>query len=118
MHLNSRGGGGAAVTGGALGFRQSLAVTVFPFNAGPGTQGYDFEPVTILAATQFPIADGTPTSQMALAAPSNNMNPSGAALGVFSLLFNGSTWDRPFYCPNTSTFSVANTTTQIVPASG
>ena len=33
-------------------------------------------------------------------------------------LFNGASYDRNFYCPNTSTFSVASTTTQVVALSG
>lgn len=36
--------------------------------------------------------------------------------GIYPYRFNGSTWDREFYCSNTSTFSVASTVTQVVPA--
>lgn len=39
-------------------------------------------------------------------------------IGVDPFWFNGTTQDRQFYCPNTSTFSVASTTTQFVAASG
>jgi hypothetical protein len=39
-------------------------------------------------------------------------------LGIDSYLFNGSTWDRSLTCPNTSTFSVVSTTTQVIAASG
>jgi len=43
----------------------------------------------------------------------------GTSPGLTGLLeFNGSTWDRYFYCPNTATFSVVSTVTQIVPISG
>lgn len=37
---------------------------------------------------------------------------------IVPYFFNGSTWDRGIYCPNTSTFSVASTTTQVIAASG
>jgi len=44
---------------------------------------------------------------------------SGTFPGLTGLLqFNGSTWDRYFYCPNTATFSAASTVTQVVAISG
>lgn len=39
-------------------------------------------------------------------------------LQIFPSLFNGSTWDPQFYCPNSTTFSVASTTTQVIALSG
>jgi len=123
INLNSIAGAGATVTIIAIGYRQSLPVTVFPINAGPGTPGYDFEAVTIFATTQFAVGDGTPNSQMALGAPSNNMNVNGAALMVGPLIFNGTSWDRmrgsggatavnpvqPSTLKNAQTTSAANT---------
>jgi hypothetical protein len=41
-----------------------------------------------------------------------------AGLATIPYLFNGSTWDRAIVCENTSTFSVASTTTQVIAASG
>jgi hypothetical protein len=46
-------------------------------------------------------------------AASNSVLPS---FGTFA--FNGATWDRYFYCPNTATFSVVSTVTQVVALSG
>lgn len=52
----------------------------------------------------------------------NPLNPGGSGGGTIFATggwqFNGSTWDRSFYCPNTVTFSVAATTTQVVAISG
>jgi hypothetical protein len=47
-------------------------------------------------------------------------DPSGlfARLAVDPYAFNGTTWDRTITCPNTSTFSVVSTTTQVIAASG
>lgn len=43
---------------------------------------------------------------------------SGAPAAIVPLYFNGTSWDRGITCPNTSTFSVASTVTQVIPLSG
>jgi hypothetical protein len=119
INLTVLGGGGATVVSRAIGFSQGTANTIFPFNAGPGTQGFDYAPVSVSGPSNFTVGDGTPQSQTALFTPQNNQPVNGMALGVLPLLFNGSTWDIPFYCKNTSVFSPASTgNTQIIAASG
>lgn len=41
-----------------------------------------------------------------------------APLSIANWWFNGTTWDKMFYCNNSATFSVASTTTQVVALSG
>lgn len=48
----------------------------------------------------------------------DTFNATGGPLVSGAYLFNGTTWDRSFYCPNKSPVNVAATTTQIVALSG
>lgn len=60
-------------------------------------------------------ADGVSNAASVQAESTSN---AAGQLQVQPSYFNGVTWDRGIDCPNTSTFSVASTTTQVVPLSG
>lgn len=52
------------------------------------------------------------------AAGNGDANAGARMLSVALSYFNGASWDRAIYCPNTSTFSVVSAITQIIPLSG
>ena len=107
-------------------FSNSSSVPTFgglPGSAMIGMSGFNLSvptPIAVNSTGQMPIAGAVTGTDGNLNGASSqlfcNQLSSTCPLQIMPLLFNGTSWDRQFYCPNTVTFSVASTVTQVVAA--
>lgn len=94
-----------------------------PMNIGMGVTVAGLPIPTPVAASGVPLLgvnttdiDGFPNTNILF--PQGSPSAGNDLLASVQHLFNGTAWDRGITCPNTTTFSVASTVTQVVPASG